>query len=230
MKQVFLLSLFVTALHATSAQNISPANPIAASISTIKNFNEKFKGTWVSYYANGNRCDSGRLVNNIPDGLWKSWYANGQLRVQMYCNARRLVSAKDDMERVSDKLMYRQLYQSIHPHEMEGNAEAVQVNVQSGKKINSFQTGEPPFTECMVHGVYKSWLENGMLKDSGYCENGIRKGVWEEWDENTHLKGVGFYKNGLRFKDWRYYNKEGKLESIKWFNRQEEVTETIVLK
>lgn len=240
MKQVLILSLFVTGVYAFTAPSYFPG--------------ERYKGVWVSYYSNGNRCDSGFLVNNLPDGLWKSWYPSGQLRVQMNCNARRLSAAKDEMDRIYkpgfspssnlremrqlvasspypyDKLMYRQLYLSIHPHEMDGNAEEVQVNVQSGDKINSFQTGAPPFTECLVHGVYQSWLENGMLQDSGYCENGVRQGVWEEWDETANRRAVGFYKNGLRWKDWRYYNKEGKLQFIRVYNRHEEITETIVLK
>jgi antitoxin component YwqK of YwqJK toxin-antitoxin module len=259
MKQLICLSLFVTGVYASTAQNISTASQLAATLTEIKKApadfpGEKHKGTWVSYYANGNRCDSGYLINNIPHGVWKSWYPNGQLRIQMSCNAKRLASAKDEMDRIYkpgfapgpnlremrqlvanapypyDKLVYRQLYLSIHPPTLDDNDEQVKVSVQNGDKINSFQTGAPPFTECMVHGVYQSWFEDGMLMDSGYCDKGIREGVWQEWDENMDMKAVGFYKNGLRWKDWRYYNKEGKLQYIRWYNRQEEVTETIVLK
>lgn len=260
MKQAYIFCLFVSIAYALPAQNISPASQFATTISEISltkpkafYFGEKYKGTWISFYSNGNRCDSGYLVNNMPDGIWKSWYPNGQLRFQMHCSAKRLSSAKDEMARIYkpgfspsphiremkqlvanspypyDKLIYRQLYIAIHPVESSVAAEVL-VNVQSGEGISSFQTALPPFTECMVHGVYKSYFENGMPKDSGYCDNGVREGVWEEWDENTKLKAVGFYKNGLRFKDWRYFNKEGKLQFINWYNRQEQITETIVLK
>jgi antitoxin component YwqK of YwqJK toxin-antitoxin module len=278
MKQVCILSLFVSIAYALPAQNISPANQFATTISetrlplltTINElpvvapapgiephayfFGEKVRGTWMSFYSNGNRCDSGFLLNNMPDGLWKSWYPNGQLRVQMHCSAKKLASAKDEMERLYkpgfspgphmremrqlvvnspypyDKLIYRQLYIATHSQEKDEIYEAVQVNVHSGDHIKSFQTELPPFTECMVHGVYKTWFENGLLKDSGYCDNGVREGVWVEYDENSKMRAVGFYRNGLRFKDWRFYNMEGKLQFIRWYNRQEEITQTIALR
>jgi uncharacterized protein len=254
MKQVYLLTLFVPMAFAVKAQNFSPA-AAASSICQPASYylGEKYKGVWTSYYANGNRCDSGYLLENKPDGIWKSWHPNGQLRMEMECSAKKLTSTKDEMERIYrpgyspapnqrqmnqvvntahpyDKLVYRQLYIAIHPPNMDEDYSEVKVQVQSGDQVNSFQTTSPPFTEALIHGTYKTYFENGQLKDSGYCANGIRDGVWEEWDENVKMKAVGFYKNGLRWKDWRYYNKEGKLEYIKWYNRQEEVTETIVLK
>jgi hypothetical protein len=215
---------------------------------------DKYKGLWISHYPNGNRCDSGFLQNSMPDGLWKSWYPNGNLRMVIECSARRLSSTKDEMQRIYkpgynpapgvremgqalvnstypyDKLMYRQMYFATHPPDLDDNNTTVEVQVQSGDGSNSFKTDSPPFTECLVHGLYKTWFEDGTLKDSGYCENGVREGVWQEWDDATNMRAVGFYKNGLRFKDWRYYNSKGKLEFIKWYNRMEEVTETIVLK
>lgn len=214
MKQAYLISLFVLRYCVVAAQDTAPV-----------------KGPWVSYYANGNRCDSGYFYNNKPDGLWKSWYPNGQLKAQMQTSAKKLTSTKEEMERLYrpgfppgphikdmrqvqvsstypyDKMIYRQLYLSIHPPDISRS-----------------------FTECLVHGLYQTWFENGMAKDSGYYDNGIREGVWDEWDESMNMRGVGFYKNGLRWKDWRYYDKEGRLQFIKVYNRQEEVVETIALK
>ena len=271
-----LLILFVSGAYALLAQNISPATQFATTIAEIKlplvhtgpaaepaaaemmpssyYIGENYKGTWMSFYTNGNRCDSGFLSDNRPDGLWRGWYPNGQLRMEMNCSAKKLTAAKDEMQRIYrpgftpppgtlqmkylmasstypyEKLAYRLLYYAIHPPEIEKSYREIQVTVQSGEKTNSFQTDSPPFTECLVHGVYRSWFENGALKDSGYCDNGIREGVWEEWDDSVNMRAVGFYKHGMRWKDWRYYNKEGKLEYIKLYNRLEEVTETIVLK
>lgn len=241
MKQLYLISMFVLRYCMVAAQNMSPATTQISSTEFIQPENhfpgEKYRGTWVSYYSNGRLCDSGYLINNKPDGLWRGWYPNGQLRVQMQTSAKRLSSATEEMERLYrpgfspgphikemkqlqvssvypyDKFIYRQLYIATHPPDVEDGV---------GPKA--------PFTECMVHGVFQSWFENGILKDSGYCDNGVREGVWEEWDEEANMRTVGFYKNGLRWKDWRYYNKEGKLDHIKVYNRQEEVTETIVLK
>ena len=96
MKQVILLSLFVTGVYASTAQNISPAGFFATNIAEIKLpvvaaavsaevsssmimhppayfLGDRYKGVWISYYANGNRCDSGLLINNLPDGLWKNY-------------------------------------------------------------------------------------------------------------------------------------------------------------
>lgn len=272
MKQVILLTLFVSGAYILQAQN-SPANQFA-SINNLPKINlpvvqsatailqpatdyigKKYKGTWQSHYTNGNRCDSGYLHENLPDGVWKSWHPNGQLRMMIECSARKLLSAKDEMERIYkpgyapgpgarqmralvtnsggypyDKIIYRQLFFAIHPPDMTNTLREVTVEVQLGDSTNSFTTDSPPFTECLVHGLYKTWFENGALKDSGYCENGIREGVWEEWDTDENMRAVGFYKNGMRWKDWRFYNREGKLEYIRLYNRLEEVTETIVLK
>jgi antitoxin component YwqK of YwqJK toxin-antitoxin module len=272
MKQVILLTLFVSGVCVLQAQN-SPANQFASInnlpqiklpvIQTAAVFlppatdliGKKYKGTWQSHYPNGNPCDSGYLYENMPDGIWKSWYPNGQLRMQIECSSKKLVAAKDEMQRIykpgyapnpgsrqlrqmvansggypSDKLVYRPLFFATHPPDMDNNLREVKVQVQSGDSMNSFTTDSPPFTECLVHGAYKTWFDNGMLKDSGYCDNGVREGVWAEWDEEEDMRAVGFYKNGMRWKDWRFYNREGKLQYIRWYNRLEEVTETIVLK
>ena len=152
MKQVILLTLFVSGVCMLRAQN-SPANQFAsinhlpeiklpvvqsavAMLQPATDFiGEKYKGTWQSYYTNGNACDSGFLYENMPDGIWKSWHPNGQLRMEIECNSRRLMSAKDEMQRIYkpgyapqpgsrklkqmvansggfpyDKLIYRQLF------------------------------------------------------------------------------------------------------------------------
>ena len=100
MRQVCLLSLFVAGMYLASAQNITSAGQLATTISEVQLsivsqpiesispadiLGEKYKGTWISYYDNGNRCDSGFLQNGKPHGVWKSWYPNGQLRVKMEC-------------------------------------------------------------------------------------------------------------------------------------------------
>jgi antitoxin component YwqK of YwqJK toxin-antitoxin module len=229
--------------------------PVAETMQTAEYYiGKKYKGTWQSHYSNGNPCDSGFLYENIPDGLWKCWYPNGQLRVEMECSAKRMSATIDEMQRIYkpgyspgpgitqmrqvmatssysyDKIVYGQLYVATHPPDLDNSIRRVNVQVQQGNGVNTFTTETPPFTECLVHGVYKTYFDNGLLQDSGYCENGIREGVWEEWDEEQGMRAVGFYKGGLRWKDWRFYNKEGKIQFVKRYNRTEEVTETIVLK
>src|SRR4030095_1079684 len=34
----------------------------------------KLFGEWRSWYENRQQCDSGRIVNDVPDGEWKGWY------------------------------------------------------------------------------------------------------------------------------------------------------------
>jgi len=213
-----------------------------------------YRGNWQSRYSNGQLCDSGYLKNNMPDGIWKSWYPNGQLRMMMECNAKKLVATKNEMQRIYkpgysppphlqemkdimnddeslpyEKLMYRQMYLSIHPPGLKDSAAELLVTVEEGDTVKTFMTNALPFTECLVHGRYVTWFPDGTRKDSGYCNEGIRQGVWEEWNEDGTVRAVGFYRNGMRWKDWRYFNKEGKLLYIRWYNRSEEVTETIVL-
>lgn len=210
---------------------------------------DRLTGPWESWYLNGQLCDSGRLKNNAPDGLWKSWYPSGQLRMVAEYNANRLSDIKDDMQRVyrpiftfspaggsrmspgfggNSSFLYQQsLYQEMHlathPPEIIGMGANLSLKIK--EDYNTIITAPdnkryaPPFNECIVHGVYKSYFPDGTLKDSGYCYNGVRIGVWQVWDETQELKSVGFYKKGLKRDQWMYYNKNGKLVYITRYTR-----------
>ena len=40
----------------------------------------QLNGKWMSWFNNRLVCDSGLLVDDLPDGTWKGWYANGNSR------------------------------------------------------------------------------------------------------------------------------------------------------
>lgn len=87
----------------------------------------------------------------------------------------------------------------------------------------------PPFEECLVHGLYKSYYPGGKLKDSGYSINGYRIGVWQEYAGNEQILSRGFYKKGLRRGEWKYYGKDGKFLYMRRYNRQGKEKETVML-
>lgn len=57
----------------------------------------QLNGKWMSWFNNRHACDSGLLVNNLPDGIWKGWYANGNPRYILQFNARKLNALKNEL-------------------------------------------------------------------------------------------------------------------------------------
>jgi antitoxin component YwqK of YwqJK toxin-antitoxin module len=208
-------------------------------------------GPWQSWYPNGQPCDSGRMKNNAPDGLWKSWYPDGTLRFIAQFDSKRLSSVKEEMRRIFrpsfrsaylmraevrmgnsgllfQQYLYQQMQEAIHPKDILGNhpGMGLKLKVDKNTSLNS-DIYSPPFSECVVHGMYKSYFPDGSLKDSGYCHNGSRYGVWEEWTNDNTVRSIGFYKNGIKRGEWRYYDKEGKFLYLKRFNRSGKEKELI---
>src|SRR6476660_8923051 len=44
-------------------------------------------------------------------------------------------------------------------------------------------------------GVWRTWPENGQLKDSGLLNDNIRMGVWKSWYPDGQLKEESFFSN-----------------------------------
>ena len=211
----------------------------------------QLNGKWMSWFNNRNACDSGLLINNLPDGIWKGWYANGNPRYILQFNARKLNALKNELVN-QPKIKYFNLANrrpdeaSMHydalllfGHETPEvktillskkvnhpvySLETVKKIVAENVEVNNGSYYKAPFSEGLLHGQFTSFHPNGSVKESGLYLNGLREGMWEEYTLQKE-KAVGTYRHGYRNGEWRYYSKEGKLLYWKRFDVKGSETE-----
>jgi antitoxin component YwqK of YwqJK toxin-antitoxin module len=201
----------------------------------------KLKGAWLSKFGNESLCDSGSLKNNIPDGVWKSWYANGNLRYIRTYDAHKLEKAKQDIALRASKAAMSPLasiarrnvnvaWSFLHPdysfHTLAAqptnfstSESWLTLNERVANNISEESAYIPPFAECLHHGLYMNFYEDGKLKDSGYYRNGLREGIWEEWVEDGKVRSQGFYNSGHKADTWKFHDQSGRLLYIKSYDR-----------
>lgn len=211
----------------------------------------QLNGQWTSWFNNRNVCDSGLLVDDLPDGTWKGWYANGNPRYILQFSARKLNALKDELIK-QPKTKYFILSQKS-PEEatrhynallLFGHKPAENSSILMSKKVNlpsysseslryivaeNTDEGNPvsykaPFTEGLLHGQFTSFHSNGAIKETGLYLNGLREGIWEQYTLQKE-KAVGTYRHGYRNGEWRYYNSQGKLLYWKRFDAKGRETE-----
>jgi antitoxin component YwqK of YwqJK toxin-antitoxin module len=189
----------------------------------IVHFRKKqLHGEWKSFYSNEQFCDSGRFDKNLPDGEWKTWYSNGQVKTIRHYNAELYHYIKADLQRNHPKdqrfaitrYAGRNFLQHFQPH-YEGDKSISQTSSILRKiQFNTSGNGDgylPPFTTCLHHGVYINYQEDGVVKDSGSYDNGLKQGLWIESVSSDNIKAFGFYMHGLRNGQWKYYDSDGEL-------------------
>jgi antitoxin component YwqK of YwqJK toxin-antitoxin module len=211
----------------------------------------QLNGQWISWFNNRNVCDSGLLVDDLPDGTWKGWYANGNPKYILQFSARKLNALKDELIR-QPKTKYFILSQKL-PEEASRHYNALLLfghkpvdnnSILMTKKVNlpSYSSEslrdivventnernrsfyKAPFTEGLLHGQFTSFHSNGAIKETGLYLNGLREGIWEEYNQQKE-KAIGTYRHGYRNGEWRYYNSQGKLVFWKRFDAKGRETE-----
>jgi antitoxin component YwqK of YwqJK toxin-antitoxin module len=202
---------------------------------TIKK--HRLNGSWKSWYDNQNLCDSGTFVKGIPDGEWKHWNANGELLAIRHYNADKLLRVKNEMRRSHSKNVLYPLVKLFNKNSrrakqyMEAGysfsfaTRPIQLSLEQAVE-NNITPGNiyrPLFDECLHHGLYMNFFNNGNVKDSGYYKNGLRDGIWVHRDAADNSYVLGVYKNGVKQNDWKQYSANDKLLTIIFYNRKGEV-------
>ena len=128
------------------------------------------------------------------------------------------------------RAVYRQLHETTHPSEILGKTAALALKHKVDLNTVHFKNDySPPFEECLVHGLFKSYFPNGKLKDSGYRYNGLKTGVWQEFSADGKTLSRGFYKKGQRRGEWKYYGTDGKFLYMRRYNRHGKEKELVKL-
>ena len=190
----------------------------------------KLHGSWESRYANGQLLDQGTLVKGIPHGEWKVWNAAGQLIAVRTYDADLFQRVKREVE-LNHPKQYSFAVTARYKKEgrdavkfLKAGSSFVQQhtlltnNLAQLVQDNSSDPGHyhPVFNDCLHHGLYINYFENGLVKDSGYYKDGLREGVWTHRTAEGLWKGA--YKNGIRYNEWKMYNAAGKLLLIIFYN------------
>jgi len=193
----------------------------------------KLHGNWQSWYANGQPCDSGTLVKNLPDGEWKHWNEQGQLIAIRHYNAIKFHQVLEEILRYNPKRNFyylSSLYQknkqaALHhlnvSYSFPGNN--VAINYSTLKELVSSNISgqyhyKPVFEQCIQDGLYMNYFADGSVKDSGYYKNGLRYGKWIHRDLAGSNWQQGAYNNGDRIKEWKVYNNDNRLLELIFYN------------
>jgi antitoxin component YwqK of YwqJK toxin-antitoxin module len=196
---------------------------------------KKLHGNWESWYQNGQLCDSGQLALGLPEGEWKHWDEEGRLVAVRNYSSDKYNRVKMELTRYNPRhtaypltVMYhknrasasRYLHSSYSfPHSIRRiDDQSLQQWVASN--ITPGSTYNPVFDQSLHHGLYMNFFTNGLAKDSGYYQNGLRQGVWVHRDAPEGLVRMGTYKNGVKVKEWRVYMPTGKILGIIFYNNK----------
>jgi antitoxin component YwqK of YwqJK toxin-antitoxin module len=204
---------------------------------------QQLHGLWQTYYSNEQLCDEGTFVKSLPDGEWKMWYPDGRLKVIVNYSAEKFHYIKNDIRRnhprdkkyqitrlASMNKNIKPYFQPQFPDEPVGTKDLsllYKIRYNTASDGNSYL---PPFKTCLHHGLYISYFENGLVRDSGNYVNGLKHELWRETPDDQ-TRAIGFYRHGQKDGQWKYYQAngelsfteiyyQGKLKFTHYFNRR----------
>ena len=76
--------------------------------------------------------------------------------------------------------------------------------------------------QCVKHGEYSAWHENGNLMFTGRYERGRKHGRWCSFDEEGNLRLEATFRDGKREGLWVLYDEAGRVE------RAEQYSDTVL--
>ena len=167
----------------------------------------KLNGNWQSWYATGVLCDSGRLINNLPDGEWRHWNERGELLAIRHYSADKFQRVMQEMLRYNPKRSFfylSELYQKDKQAAL--NYLTAAYSFPSGRSapvhslkqlvisnISKSDSYRPVFEQSLQDGLYMNFFPGGSIRDSGYYKNGVRTGKWvhrDSADGPWHLESL----------------------------------------
>lgn len=190
-------------------------------------------GVFQSWYRNGQTCDSGRLVRNIPDGEWIIRNHTGQIVALRTFNADGYHRVMEEINRPHPRRNFYQLGQlAIQNRNLALSYLSAGYAFPSKGKEPAFHsvgelvlaniTGEsyrPVFENGLLDGLYLNFFDNGLVKDSGNYQKGLREGYWIHREFASTITRAGSYRNGLMDQEWKVYSAEGRLQQIMFYRK-----------
>lgn len=194
----------------------------------------KLNGPWQSWYPNGATCDSGRLVNNLPEGEWILRNEEGEIRAIRHYSADKFLRITNEMQHYHPKrnfyylaAMYqknkRQALQFLEagysfPDSRNTTTPATLLQLAEGN-TSSGASYDPVFVQCVHDGLFMNYFPGGIVKDSGMYREGLRSGKWIHRDSAQSGWFQGAYKHGLPVKEWKHFDQDGRLFEILFYDQ-----------
>jgi antitoxin component YwqK of YwqJK toxin-antitoxin module len=193
----------------------------------------RLHGKWQSRYANGQLIDEGTLIKGIPHGEWKVWSHTGTLLAIRNYDA-------DLLQRVQQELQLnhpRNYFYTITDVYKKKGVKALtyltanySFNISSpaqestianivNHNASNIAGYRPVFTNCLHHGLFMNFYNNGQVKDSGYYHHGLKEGIWLHSVNSGAGVWKGSYQHGMHEREWKLYNASGKLILIIFYNQ-----------
>lgn len=185
-------------------------------------------GVWQSWYQNGQTCDSGRLVRNIPDGEWIIRNQAGQLLALRTFNAEGYYRVLEEINRPNPKRNFYQLGQlALQNRKLAFSYLQADYSFPDKSRDPAFhslrelvlanhtgQSYRPVFEKGLLDGLYMNFFDNGLVKDSGNYQKGLREGYWIHRESPSSVIIAGSYRHGSKEQEWKIYSPEGRLQQI----------------
>lgn len=153
-----------------------------------KKINDKWQGSYKSYYDNGQIEKIGFYQNNLQQRQWKYYFEDGQLHaVGSYKNG--------DGTNPGDS--------GIPTHGREGKWKIYHENGQLSE--------DKDYKDGMLNGAYKRYYENGQISLDTHLKDDEYDGLFKSYYENGQLNVVGEAFNGSRNGIFNAYHENGSL-------------------
>ncbi len=62
--------------------------------------------------------------------------------------------------------------------------------------------------------AHMNFFDNGLVKDSGIYQKGLREGYWIHRESPSSVIIAGSYRHGSKEQEWKIYSPEGRLQQI----------------
>lgn len=175
----------------------------------------RLHGEWKSWFPNNQLHEQGNLENGLPNGEWKVWFPSGQIRYVRTYSSDKYKRIRQEWLRPHPKMPNYKLTTLY----LNNRKDAIQLitSSYSFKENDSQDFHIPVFKNCLHHGLFINYNENGSLRDSGFYKNGLREGVWIESATIENGYTTGFYKNGQKSGSWKYFNSNKLLMRVSFF-------------
>lgn len=79
--------------------------------------------------------------------------------------------------------------------------------------------GESHFAAGMLHGPQLRWHSSGCIRLQGSFANGVMEGAWRSWDGKGTLRQEREYLRGVAHGAWKEWSETGRLRSLHRFQR-----------
>lgn len=189
----------------------------------------KLNGVWQSFYPDRSVCDSGNLINNLPDGKWILKNNKGDLLSVRHFSVDKFKRVTEEMLRFHPKrnryylaAMYQQSktkalhyleadYAFQHASAIQQSSTLKELVMRNTAPGNSYR---PVFVQGLLDGLYMNYFPGAVVKDSGIYKNGLKTGKWIHRETAGEGWLQGAYNHGYRIKEWKYYSVDGRLDEI----------------